>query len=370
MMRGSMGVSMKATLLGVWLLAVPTSGYAQTAGGSDVARGESVFERAYEAYTGGNFHQAAPLFEEAATYFPHCPTSTVLLGKSLEQMGRLGEAYETYVSVSPKASSADEAPPCAEARREAQARVRSLEPKVGWLRLEVSSSDAAEKTAQLWVTLPNAPGPAANRQRYARRLPARSAGSAEPAQTRVWERLAVTAGAIVIAVDAQGSTSQTLTVTPGATATVTFGSASAPAQGQEPAAESLSDSLAETQDSRIAYGEPWMWIGGAGVAGVVLGTITGLVASSKTDTVRAECDSAAQLCTPQGIDARDSAETFGWVSNISLGVGIAGVVAAGVLYLNADAAPATQVGSVRLLPGVRVESTSAGADGATLSVAW
>lgn len=361
--------SVAASLLGLSLFAMPTSVHAQTATASDVTQGESLFERAYDAYTKGNFHQAAPLFEQAAAYFPHCPTSTVLRAKSLEQIGRLGEAHEAYVSVNPKPASTDEAPPCAEARREAQARIRALDKQVGWLRLEI----AAPNAAQVWLTLPNAPGPAANRERYVRKLPPLAQKSAQPQPTQVWERLAVTARAVVVALNAEGAAAQTLTVAPGTTVAVTFAPAPADAVQSESVQAPPNDGLAAPHRANAAYGKPWMWVGGVGVAGVVVGTITGLVASSKTDDVKAECDSAAQLCTPKGISARDSAENFGWVSNISLGIGIAGVVAAGVLYLsgdsaaNADAPPSAEIGRVKLRSGV---ASSSGAQGATLSVAW
>lgn len=361
MMRGAV----TASLLGISFVAMPASVHAQTATASDVTQGESLFERAYDAYTKGNFHQAAPLFEQAAAYFPHCPTSTVLRAKSLEQIGRLGEAYEAYADVNPKPASTDEAPPCAEARRDAQARTRALDKQVGWLRLEL----AAPNAAQVWLQLPNAPGPAANRERYARKLPPLASPATVPQATQVWERLAVTAGVVVVAINAEGAGAQTLTVAPGATVNVSFAPASAEAGQSEPSQAAPNDTVDAVPSASPAYGEPWMWVGGVGVAGLVVGTITGLVASSKTDDVKAECDSAAQLCTPKGITARDSAENFGWVSNISLGIGIAGVVAAGVLYLNsdADAPPQADVGRVRLLPGV---ASSSGAEGATLRVTW
>jgi hypothetical protein len=361
-----MSWSTRVTLLGVCSLVTPTVAHAQTSAETNAAQGEVLFERAYEAYSNGNFHQAAPLFERAAAYFPQCPTSTVLRGKSLEQIGRLGEAHEAYASVNPIPTIPDEAPPCAEARREAQARTKSLEKHVGWMRLEVSPSNPA----QVWLTLPNAAGPAANRERYARTLPAPTATSGGPTPTRVWEHLAMTAGSVVVAIDTDGTTAQTITVTARATTTVVFAPpASALPSDTAPAPSDATPTSTPDPNGRTAYGEPWMWVGGAGIASVLLGTITGLVASNKTDDVRAHCDSAAQLCTPAGISARDSAETFGWVSNISLGVGVAGVIVAGVLYLNgaADAPHPAQVGSVELRPGL---ATSSGAEGATLSVAW
>lgn len=353
----------RVSLLGM-LLATPTGAHAQATAENNAAQGEALFERAYEAYAVGNFHQAAPLFEQAAAYFPHCPTSTVLRGKSLEQIGRWGEAYEAYAGVKPTPVSPDEAPPCAEARREAQAKIKALEKHVGWVRLEMPAAGPS----QVWLTLPNAPGPAANRARYARALPQSTAKSGTPSSTRVWERVPMTAGSVVIAVDAEGATSQTVTVTAGALTSVTFVSpTNALSNDSAPGTTSLSSDTPPSVGT--AYGEPWMWVGGAGIASIALGTVTGLVASSKTDDVAAHCDSAAQLCTADGIRVRDSAETFAWVSNISLGVGVAAVVVAGVLYLNgeSDAPSRARVGRVELLPGV---ATSSGAEGATLSVAW
>lgn len=371
MQRGYKGVSrLGVWLCGAWLLGASASAQAQTATASDTTQGDLVFERAYDAYSKGDFQVAAALFEQAAAYFPHCPTSTALRAKSLEQLGRLGEAYEAYANVNPKPPTAEEAPPCAEARREAQAKMASLGKHVGWLRLEMAP-DAAPPTTdnqrRIWLTLPNAPGPAANRQRYVRSLPAPSPSEADGAGALVWERLAVTAGAVVVAVDANGASAQAVTLTPGTTTTVTFpppgASAGAPVQAAPDASFQTSDADA------AAYQKPWIWVGGAGLAAIVLGTVTGIVASNQTDEVKAECDSAARLCTTKGIEARDSANTLGWVSNVSFGVGLAGLVTAGVLYLNGDGDEAqnSQGARVRVLPGV---ASSAGADGATLSVAW
>jgi hypothetical protein len=54
----------------------------------------------------------------------------------------------------------------------------------------------------------------------------------------------------------------------------------------------------------------------------VLGTLTGIMAVTKTSAVKDQCN--GNLCPASTRDDRDAAKTLSWVSNNSLGVGVVG----------------------------------------------
>ncbi|XXX80966.1 hypothetical protein WMF30_19610 [Sorangium sp. So ce134] len=78
--------------------------------------------------------------------------------------------------------------------------------------------------------------------------------------------------------------------------------------------------------------------GGVGVAGLVLGGITGALTLGRKSVVEKHCGSGIgssdeTACDEIGMDAADSASATGLVSTIGFGVGLAGLGAAAVLYL-------------------------------------
>jgi hypothetical protein len=71
--------------------------------------------------------------------------------------------------------------------------------------------------------------------------------------------------------------------------------------------------------------------GGVGIAGVVLGSVTGILVLGKKQTVSDNCPN--HECNDEGYSAVNSAQSLALVSNIGFGVGIAGLVVGGVLLL-------------------------------------
>lgn len=102
------------------------------------------------------------------------------------------------------------------------------------------------------------------------------------------------------------------------------------------------------------------WIGfGVGAAGLITGTVTGLMTLSKASSAKSQCE--GNVCQPSAQSDIDSGKTLGMVSNIGFGVGIAGV-AVGVITLlaspkEAPPTPAAASGrSLRVVPVVGVGS--------------
>ena len=76
---------------------------------------------------------------------------------------------------------------------------------------------------------------------------------------------------------------------------------------------------------------PWVYVtGGVGVAGVLTGSIAGLLAIRDKRTVDNECTGPA--CSPRGKDAADAARLEATVSTIGFGVGFAGLITSAILY--------------------------------------
>jgi len=74
-------------------------------------------------------------------------------------------------------------------------------------------------------------------------------------------------------------------------------------------------------------------VGGIGVAGIVVGSVTGVLVLGKKSKVSDGCDAGA--CNQSGLDAANSAKSLATVSDIGFGVGIAGLAAGAVLLLTA-----------------------------------
>lgn len=76
-------------------------------------------------------------------------------------------------------------------------------------------------------------------------------------------------------------------------------------------------------------------VGGAGVAGVVLGGVAGIITLSKKHTADENCDDLKHVCNRVGRDANESGRVFGALSGIGFGVGAVGLVAGAYLLLTA-----------------------------------
>jgi hypothetical protein len=77
--------------------------------------------------------------------------------------------------------------------------------------------------------------------------------------------------------------------------------------------------------------------GGVGVAGLIVGGVTGALAMGKKSVVNEHCGSGIdqqdeEACDPTGLAASHSMKTFGLVSTLGFGVALAGLGTAGVLF--------------------------------------
>jgi len=96
---------------------------------------------------------------------------------------------------------------------------------------------------------------------------------------------------------------------------------------------------------------------GLGATGIVVGSVFGVMTFAARDSARAACPQNA--CAPGGLDDVDRLRTYSTVSTVAFGVGLAGALAAGYLFLrelghaSADsAAPKVVSRSVTLVPSL------------------
>jgi hypothetical protein len=90
--------------------------------------------------------------------------------------------------------------------------------------------------------------------------------------------------------------------------------------------------------------------GGLGATGMVVGTVTGLMAMSKKRTVDEYC--TGSVCNSEGKSAADSGMALGTVSTVGFGVGAASLVTALVVWLAIPDAVSEEVGRQGWWPAV------------------
>ncbi|MFT3771624.1 MAG: hypothetical protein QM820_39935 [Minicystis sp.] len=147
--------------------------------------------------------------------------------------------------------------------------------------------------------------------------------------------------------------------------------ASPPAEASAPAASGGSSDRPSqpTSGRRIA-----VYVTGAvGVAGLVVGGVTGVLAVQKKGVLDKNCGAVSGYpgdpkgCNAFGVTTLKTAKAFALTSTIGLSVGAAGVITAGILFLTEPKRPASHASR-----NVQVGVLSAGPEGATIGAygAW
>jgi hypothetical protein len=84
-------------------------------------------------------------------------------------------------------------------------------------------------------------------------------------------------------------------------------------------------------------------LGGIGIVGIGVGTVTGLMVLSKKSTVDDNCNAQKQ-CNQTGADAADSGKTLGTISGASFIIGAVALGAGAYLVLSSKEKQPTEVG--------------------------
>jgi len=284
-----------------------------TAWGQDVAAADALFNKAIADMDAGRYDAACPALAESQHLDPRSGTLFAIASCNAKA-GKIATASAFYGDYLRSVADLPAATRAKHADRMKIARVEldKLRPQIPTLKLVLPASASADgahlrrdgtelSAASLGIALPIDPGPHLVTLEVPGRAPAEHRFSIERGQTKVLE---LGLGLPV------GGTSETTAPT-------------------GPTATALPPSPSESNGRRLgAY-----VAGGAGVALVVVGAVTGGLALGKKSVVNADC--AGLVCNAAGEAAVNAGKTLGTVSTVGFALGAAGVAAGAVLFFTA-----------------------------------
>lgn len=274
-----------------------------------------VAERGARALDRGELEEALRLFNVAEQLF-HAPTLVLAIAQTEARMGRWAEARKHYQQVLGEDLPKNAPPPFRQAQKTAQEELAALDPRIPRLVLTVKGSD----------------GP----------VEVRVDGKPVPVET-IEAGLPVSPGRHDVVVVASGDVRVAeVKVAPKERRDVVIDFDAADAHG----------SFYSSRDAREATIDGW-WPAtayGVGVAGLTLGTVTGVLALNDAAALRDRCQQGTLGCDPAARSFEDSARTLGVVSTVGFIVGGLGV-ATGTALLIIDRASGGDEVALRIGPG-------------------
>jgi hypothetical protein len=269
-------------------------------------------------------HAEALKAYQAADAIMHLPMTGVAVARAQAAVGMLIEALDKAREVAATVAGPGESPFYARARTEAAALVIRITARIPSIRIDVAAPPAGLVVSIDGTTLPPAAATEPRKVNPGKHEVVVSAPGFEPSRATVNAREGETLPVPL-----------TLLPRPG-------GPLAVPPVPNGPTAPTGGTS-------------PLVYLGfGLGGAGLVVGAITGGLSLAKTGTIKGTC-SAAGVCPLAQQDAIAGAKTLANVSNVTLGVGVAGVVlgVVGVVLSKPKAqAPASAWVEPLLGPGV------------------
>jgi hypothetical protein len=292
---------------------VPVRALAEPSG-ADRTTARALAAEGYEALERHDYKIAEDRFRRADALV-HAPTIVVDRARALVGLGRLVEAFEAYQLVLREGVPATAPASWKQAQVDAGKEVNGVERRLAWLVLRVEGPSDPRVTID-GVAVPNAS------------LGARRAIDPGRHSIRVTADGFVSAGRSVTLSEAQ---EQELTIQLEAPPQVDL---------QETPADAAAPAEAEHRRSDLP-----MWIAfGAGGAGIVFGSVTGIIALNKHGKLEDECKLGPEKndCPPAQEDELSSYHTFATLSSVGFGVGLAGAATGVILLLtNKGSAPTT-----------------------------
>ena len=303
-MRVSRGIV--TSLCGVGVLVWGSSALAQ-----DAAAAGALFDKGVADMQAGQFQTACPALEESQQLDPHAGT-LFTAAECQAKWGKLATAvahYQDYIGVVSRLPADQQARHHARAVT-ANAQIAKLKPSVPQLTLILPASAPAGTTVS----------------RDGVQLQGAALGLALP----------VDPGDHVVVTRAPGGEDSTARVSlaPGQIKKLELTVKLAPvAPAAEPPvrAEPAPVAPSPVPERHAASKMPAYLAGGIGVAGIVVGSVTGLMVLGKKSTVSSKCTD--HTCDQAGVNAASSGKTLALVSDIGFGVGIAGLATSAILLL-------------------------------------
>jgi hypothetical protein len=314
---------------------------------------EALFEEGRRLATDGKYAEACPKFVDSQRLDPS-PGTLLNLANCWEKIGRIATAWATYKEAEGAAQAAGRKDNEATAQRHAdslasklsRATVQVTQPVDG---MEIKRDGQAVSRAEWGVAIPIDPGH-------------HEVVVSAPGYKTWSTSLDVGLDAAQFTVSVPG-----LQPLPPEAST-----ASAPSAQPLPTPSTTTSSTArppgaDTGTSGVGTQRVLGYVvGGLGVAGVGVSAILAVIAKGKYNDSLQNCEpNNPDLCGSQGLRERSDARTLGDAASVSLGVGLAAIVAGGILWITAPSAAAPPAASAATR--VRLEPTLGGV---TLHGAW
>jgi hypothetical protein len=304
-------ITLGAVLCGALFLTT----FAQAAEPDDATRNAArdLALRAAQAYEAGDHATAQDLFHRAYALVP-APTLSLREARALEKLGRLVEAVEAYVRTARTRVNPNDPEVFQQAVREAQDELARLRPRVPRLKIAVEGADSS----QLIVTVDGKP--------MRREL----VGVEAPIDPGTHAIQATTANG--------GGASQSVTLKEGESQSIVLrleaGTAPLAAPSAEAAAPAKTPILADTEGSN--WQRTWTIVSfGVGGAGLGVGVVTGLIASSRHSRAEDGCPENRCVAGSAAADDVDAFRSLRTVSTVGYVVAAVGVAAGTTLLLTA-----------------------------------
>ena len=284
----------------------------------DRATARSLAAEGYTALKSQNYELAVDRFQRAEALV-HAPTLLVDLARSLVGLGRLVEAHENYQLVIRDGPSETVPWSWQKAYENAVKEDAALEPRLAWITIEVYGHDH----------------------------PSVKIDGKEISSAAVGVKRAIDPGKRSILVEAPGllSAEKTVDLPEGSSAKVAMTLLEEDAPPQPPQVEIVTAEPApETTRSKL----PMMIAFGVGAAGFVASGVTGALMLGERSELKSQCNTQRR-CPSSAEDNLSNYQTYGTISAVALGVGVAGA-ATGITLLFLDKKKERPPGELALAP--------------------
>lgn len=287
---------------------------------ADKETARSLMDEGDRKYAAKDFKGALDAYQGAHAIMG-VPTTGLEVAKVQEALGMLVEARDTLLAIARLPVQPREPAAFTKARDDAKARAPAIAARIPAVRFQVSGpapgADLAvsvdgQALPTASATLPRKVNPGHHR------VTVSSAGFAE--ETRE------------IDVEEGKETTLTFTLAPGPAGAPPVSGGPAPTTEAPPPGAPPPDS-GKTEKSTLAY--VGLGLGAVGIAGVVVGTVFGLKASSKWNDAQGFCNPDHAHCGTEGASLSKDAQSAATVSTVGFIVGGVGLAAGAVLWFAA-----------------------------------
>ncbi|MDB4934202.1 MAG: hypothetical protein JWP87_1174 [Labilithrix sp.] len=319
-----------ATSVSGALLVSAAPAFAQEAAAQDIAQARQLGGQAQAAYDAGNFTESEKLWNAAAKLYAQAPTLTLGLARTQAKLGKVVAAQESYNKIIREWGNNPSPPPAfKDAVEAAKTEVVAVSAKVASVTVNVEGPTAPQVTidgqavpaAALGLKRPVDPGS---------HKVAATADGYKPAETTFSVAEGGTAAATLKMEKAAGGAA--VVAGPG------------PTSGPGP---SPTEPGADTSSSKGSMNKTLAFVAfGVGGAGLVVGSITGILALGKAGDLKTACN-ADKACPSAEQDNVDSYKTMGAISTVGFVIAGVGGVTGLVLLLTAPKDNAASAGGSR-----------------------